>query len=81
MLTAHHLYKSFNINPILHDVSFSVNPSEHVGLVGPNGCGKTTLLRIAAGLETPDQGLITYVPPDLRVGYLQQGSSRICGFR
>jgi ATP-binding cassette, subfamily F, member 3 len=73
MLTAHHLYKSFNINPILRDVSFSVNPAERVGLIGPNGCGKTTLLRIAAGLETPDRGLITFHPPALRIGYLQQG--------
>jgi ATP-binding cassette subfamily F protein 3 len=73
MLTAHHLYKSYNINPILQDISFSINPAERVGLIGPNGCGKTTLLRIIAGQEAPDRGLVTYVPSDLRIGYMQQG--------
>lgn len=73
MLTAHHIYKSYNINPILQDISFSIHPAERVGLIGPNGCGKTTLLRILAGLDSPDQGLVTYVQSNLRIGYLQQG--------
>jgi len=73
MFTAHHISKSYNINPILHDISFSIHPAERVGLIGPNGCGKTTLLRILAGLETPDQGVVTFNQPDLRIGYLQQG--------
>ena len=51
MLTAHHLHKSYNIRPILKDVSFSINHAERVGLIGPNGCGKTTLLRILANCE------------------------------
>ncbi len=72
MLTAHHLCKSYSISPILKDVSFSINPAERVGLIGPNGCGKTTLLRILAGQETPDEGVVT-APPSLRIGYLQQG--------
>ena len=73
MFTAHHISKSYNINPILHDISFSIHPAERVGLIGPNGCGKTTLLRILAGLESPDQGVVTFNQPDLRIGYLQQG--------
>jgi ATPase subunit of ABC transporter with duplicated ATPase domains len=73
MLTAHHIRKSYNILPILNDISFSINPAERIGLIGPNGCGKTTLLRILVGLETPDQGLVTYTQPNLRIGYLQQG--------
>jgi ATP-binding cassette subfamily F protein 3 len=73
MFTAHHIGKSYNINPILHDISFSIHPAERVGLIGPNGCGKTTLLRILAGLESPDQGVVTFNQPDLRIGYLQQG--------
>ena len=73
MLSAHHLHKSYNIHSILFDVSFNINPSERVGLIGPNGCGKTTLLRILAGVETPEQGLVTRVPPDLQIGYLPQG--------
>ncbi len=73
MLTVHSISKSFIIDPILTDVSFTLNPGERLGLVGPNGCGKTTLLRILAGLETPDAGAFQYDPPDLRLGYLPQG--------
>ncbi len=73
MLTAHHLSKSYNQNIVLTDVSFTINPSDRVGLIGPNGCGKTTLLRILVGQETPDEGLVTFSPADLRLGYLSQG--------
>ena len=44
MLTAHRISKSYHINTILKEVSFNINPGDRVGLVGPNGCGKTTLL-------------------------------------
>jgi len=73
MLTAHHIYKSYEIHQILHDISFSVNPGERVGLIGPNGCGKTTLLRILTGEEVPDSGQVTLTPSNLRLGYLPQG--------
>jgi len=73
MLTAHHLSKSYNTNLILQDVSFSLMPGDIAGLIGPNGCGKTTLLRILAGEETPDQGHVALNPDDLRIGYLPQG--------
>ncbi len=73
MLTAHHINKSYGIHQILRDVSFSVNSSERVGLIGPNGCGKTTLLRILTGEENPDAGQVTFTPSNLRVGYLPQG--------
>ncbi|MFZ6029044.1 MAG: ribosomal protection-like ABC-F family protein [Chloroflexota bacterium] len=72
MLTAHHLCKSFNIVPVLQDVSFTINAGERVGLIGPNGCGKTTLLRILAGVEIPDRGTVTTLP-NLAIGYLRQG--------
>jgi ATP-binding cassette subfamily F protein 3 len=73
MLTAHRISKSYNINTILKDVSFSLNPGDRAGLVGPNGCGKTTLLKILTGIEEPDEGIITLSPPNLAVGYLAQG--------
>lgn len=72
MLTAHQLSKSYDIQPLFQDVSFSINPGERVGLIGPNGCGKTTLLRILAGEERPDDGHVK-AAPGLRIGYLPQG--------
>jgi ATP-binding cassette, subfamily F, member 3 len=73
MLTVHAISKSFILSPILSEVSFNLNPGERLGLVGPNGCGKTTLLRILAGLDQPDAGSFQFDPPDLRLGYLPQG--------
>jgi len=57
---------------VLDDVSLSVGPSSRIGLVGPNGIGKTTLLRILAGLHRPDQGRVERAPATLTVGYLPQ---------
>ncbi|MBE0410016.1 MAG: ABC-F family ATP-binding cassette domain-containing protein [Anaerolineales bacterium] len=75
MLTAHNITKSYGTQTILQDISFSIQPKERVGLIGPNGCGKTTLLRILAGGEQPDSGHVALNPPDLRLGYLEQGFS------
>ncbi|HEY3313512.1 MAG TPA: ABC-F family ATP-binding cassette domain-containing protein [Anaerolineales bacterium] len=73
MLTAHHLSRSFGIHTVLNDISFNISARERVGLIGPNGCGKTTLMRILAGLDSPDQGSVTHTRPGLRIGYLAQG--------
>ena len=72
MLTAHHISKSFNINTILEDVSFNLNKGDRVGLIGPNGSGKTTLLKIILGQLEPDQGVISFSPTNLEIGYLAQ---------
>ncbi len=74
MLTAHHLFKNYGIDPILADVSFSVSANDRIGLIGPNGCGKTTLLRILAGVEQADSGSVVQTRPNLRLGYLPQGA-------
>ena len=73
MLTAHHIHKSYGIRSILQDISFSISNSERMGLIGPNGCGKTTLVRILAGQEQPDSGTVVWTRSYLRVGYLAQG--------
>jgi ATP-binding cassette subfamily F protein 3 len=73
MLTAHHISKTYGIQTILQDVSFSISAGERVGLVGPNGCGKTTLMRILVGEEKPDEGTVVHTRPNLRIGYLAQG--------
>jgi ATPase subunit of ABC transporter with duplicated ATPase domains len=53
-------------------VTLTLAPGSRVGLVGPNGIGKSTLLRILAGLDDPDAGAVRRSPPTLAVGYLPQ---------
>ena len=73
MLTAHHISKTYGIQPILQDISFSISTGERIGLIGPNGCGKTTLMRILGDEEKPDEGTVVRTYPGLRIGYLAQG--------
>ena len=61
----------FGDRELLHDVSFRLAQGDRVGLVGPNGTGKTTLLRIAAGLDEPDAGTVAYAR-GTRLGFLRQ---------
>ncbi|MBN2148886.1 MAG: ABC-F family ATP-binding cassette domain-containing protein [Anaerolineales bacterium] len=73
MLTIHHIAKSYNLNILFKGVSFTIHSSDRIGLIGPNGCGKTTLLRVLAGVEKPDEGRVLPTRPGLRIGYLPQG--------
>lgn len=74
MLTVQNITKSFGIEPVLVELSFTLNAGECMGLIGPNGCGKTTLLRILTGSEKPDSGVVRFSPAGLRIGYLPQGA-------
>ena len=71
MIAVENLSKSFGPQLLFDDISFKINRKEKVGLVGRNGHGKTTLLRLIAGLESPDSGQI-YVPKNYRIGYVEQ---------
>jgi ATPase subunit of ABC transporter with duplicated ATPase domains len=72
VLTAKDLTVDRGGQVVLQGVSLSVVPGARIGVVGPNGVGKSTLLRILAGLERPDQGMVERSPASLRVGYLAQ---------
>jgi ATP-binding cassette subfamily F protein 3 len=63
--------KSYGAQEVLRAVSFQINPGEHVGLVGRNGAGKTTILRLITGAETPDEGVVERMR-GLRLGVLAQ---------
>jgi ATP-binding cassette subfamily F protein 3 len=65
------LSKAYGTQVIFADVGFTVNAGERIGLVGRNGHGKTTLLRMITGEEKPDSGFIS-VPDNYSVGYLSQ---------
>lgn len=58
LLTIEHLTKSYTERLLFDDTSFSINEGDKIGLIGINGTGKSTLLRIVAGLEEPDQGTV-----------------------
>lgn len=72
MLHVQHLGKSFGIDTVLADITFVLNDGEHVGLIGPNGTGKSTLLRCLVGQEQLDTGCVVLSPPGARMGYLPQ---------
>ena len=71
-LVASNISKSHGSSLVLDDVSLTVRPGARIGIVGPNGIGKSTLLRVLAGLEAPDSGSISRAPDTLTVGYLPQ---------
>ena len=71
MLIGEDLSKSYVEKVLLGNASFSIQEKERVGLIGVNGTGKSTLLKIIAGLETPDAGTIT-ASNDYTIGFLSQ---------
>lgn len=71
LLTAEKLNKNYGMKQLLHDVSLFLKPGDRVGVIGVNGTGKSTLLKILFGKEEPDSGVVTK-DPGVRVGYLPQ---------
>jgi ATPase subunit of ABC transporter with duplicated ATPase domains len=78
-LVATHLWFDRGAHSVLNDVSLTVAPTSCVGVVGPNGVGKSTLLRVLAGWEVPDAGSVRLDPPRATVGYLAQEHDRTPG--
>ncbi|QDT13934.1 ribosomal protection-like ABC-F family protein [Alienimonas californiensis] len=71
LLSAADLSRQFDRTPVFKNVTFDVRAGERVGLVGPNGTGKTTLMHCLIGRETPDTGTVT-TPQGATVGLLEQ---------
>jgi ATPase subunit of ABC transporter with duplicated ATPase domains len=67
---------AFGPRPVLSGVSLVVPDDARIGVVGPNGIGKSTLLRVMAGIQAPDGGTVVRAPPALRVGLLDQRGGR-----
>jgi len=74
MLTVKKISKNYGSMTILSDVSFALGKGEKAALVGPNGVGKTTLLRILAGIDEPDSGTVE-MQKTACIGYLEQDTS------
>jgi len=74
VLAARSVSKSHGDVVVLDRVSLNVTPGSRIGLVGPNGIGKSTLLRVLAGLERVDSGVVSREPPGLVVAHLAQES-------
>ena len=74
-VTLQNIRKSFGPTPIIKGVDLRVEPSEFVVFVGPSGCGKSTMLRIIAGLETPDDGEVRF--DDVRVNELSPAERKV----
>lgn len=71
LLNATDISKSYTASPLLSNLSYSINEGDKIGLIGVNGTGKSTLLRITAGVEDLDSGKIV-LTGGVRIGYLPQ---------
>lgn len=71
LLSAEHLSVNFGMKQLLRDVSVYLNPGDKIGIIGINGTGKSTLLRILAGVLSPDEGTLTR-DPNVQVSVLPQ---------
>ena len=72
LVSLERVHKAYGVRPLLDDVSLGVGATDRIGVVGRNGDGKTTLLKLLGGLEEPDEGRVSR-NRGLRLGYLTQG--------
>ncbi len=71
MISVENLKVEFGVRPLFHNVSFVVNDHDRIALVGKNGAGKSTMLKILCGLQQPTSGMVA-IPNDTTIGYLPQ---------
>ena len=71
MISIDNLTVEFGVKPLFHDVNFVVNDRDRIALVGKNGAGKSTMLKIICGLQHPTSGNVA-IPSDTTIGYLPQ---------
>jgi len=71
MLTIENLYKSYGEKILFHDINVTIAEHERIGLIGVNGTGKSSFLKVVAGLESSDKGLIKH-PKEYHIEYLAQ---------
>ena len=72
MLQVRDITKWFGDVKVLDRINFNLNRGDRAGLIGSNGCGKTTLLKIITGELAPDRGSVQRSPATIRLGYLPQ---------
>src|SRR5512145_2989341 len=71
LLSCKNISKTYGARPLFENLSFGLFEGEHAGLIGPNGVGKSTLLKILAGAEKTDEGELS-MRRGLHIGYLAQ---------
>lgn len=71
MISVEGLKVEFSAKPLYQDASFVINDKDKIALVGKNGAGKSTMLKMLCGLQKPDAGIIA-IPSDTTIGYLPQ---------
>lgn len=71
MISVEGLKVEFNATPLFEDVTYVINKKDRIALVGKNGAGKSTMLKILAGLQQPTSGVVA-LPKDTTIGYLPQ---------
>ena len=78
LLSAEHIYLNFGLKQLLEDVTLYLNEGDKIGIIGINGTGKSSLLRVLAGQQVPDQGTVS-LDPNVQVCFLPQNPAMVEG--
>ena len=78
LLSAEHISLNFGLKQLLEDVTLYLNEGDKIGIIGINGTGKSSLLRVLAGQQVPDQGAVS-LDPNVQVCFLPQNPAMVEG--